>query len=169
MKEWLPYGAALGSRNQARWVRADRLRDGERARVFTADYLRGRLPTGPRGYRLEAARPALSQWYRATCPSRKGRGNSFPVTVGALVGACFPPILGWCRHYGSHFLRALGTKQCPGVNKNCLVQHMIMHRHDDFPLVGKTTRGLSLRSVAESCLYEIAHCSAIFRDLLKQK
>jgi hypothetical protein len=54
------------------------------------------------------------------CPSMKGHGNPFSVTVDALVGARFPPILGWCRHNDSHFLRALCTKQRPEVNKDCL-------------------------------------------------
>jgi hypothetical protein len=43
-------------------------------------------------------------------PSMKRHGHPFPVTGGALKGACFLPILGWCRHDESHFLRALGTK-----------------------------------------------------------
>src|SRR5229473_7533215 len=52
----------------------------------------------------------------ASCPSMKGHVNPFAVTVGALVGAGFLPFLGWCRHDDSHFLRALGTKQRPGVS-----------------------------------------------------
>ena len=35
--------------------------------------------------------------------SRKGHGHPFPVTVGAFIGACFPPIQGWCRNDDSHF------------------------------------------------------------------
>src|ERR1700730_13650334 len=70
---------------------------------------------------------------RTARPSRKGRDNPFPVTVGAFVGACCLPIQGWCRHDESHFLRALGTKQCPGVSKDCLVRHILVHRHDEFP------------------------------------
>src|SRR6202022_3301287 len=46
-------------------------------------------------------------------PSMKRHGYPFPVTGDALKGARFLPILGWCRHDDSHFLRALGTKQCP--------------------------------------------------------
>jgi hypothetical protein len=66
-------------------------------------------------------------------PSMKRHGHPFPVTGDALKGACFLPILGWCRHDDSHFLRALGTKQCPGVSKDCLVRHILVHRHDEFP------------------------------------
>jgi hypothetical protein len=70
-------------------------------------------------------------------PSMKRHGHPFPVTGDALKGACFLPILGWCRHDDSHFLRALGTKQRPGVSKDCLVRHILVHRHDEFPPVGK--------------------------------
>ena len=63
--------------------------------------------------------------------SMKVRGNPFSVTVDALVGARFPPIMGWCRHNDSHFLRALCTKQHPGVSKDCLVRLVLLHRHDD--------------------------------------
>jgi hypothetical protein len=66
-------------------------------------------------------------------PSMKRHGHPFPVTGDALKGACFLPILGWCRHDDSHFLRALGTKQCPRVGKDCLVRHILVHRHDQFP------------------------------------
>jgi hypothetical protein len=31
----------------------------------------------------------------ALCQSTKG---TFPVSVGALIGACFSPVQGWCRH-----------------------------------------------------------------------
>jgi hypothetical protein len=74
---------------------------------------------------------------RISGSSRKGHGHPFPVTGGALIGACFPPIRGWCRHDDSHFLRALGTKQCQGVSKDDLVRHMLLQRHDELPLVGK--------------------------------
>jgi hypothetical protein len=57
--------------------------------------------------------------------------NRFSMTVDAFIGARFPPIMGWCRHNDSHFLRALWTKQHPGVSKNCLVWYMLLHRHDD--------------------------------------
>jgi hypothetical protein len=67
----------------------------------------------------------------------KSHVHRFPVTIDALVGAGLLPILGWCRHNDSHFLRTLGTKQHPGVSRDCLVRHMIMHRHDDSPFVGK--------------------------------
>jgi hypothetical protein len=66
-------------------------------------------------------------------PSMKRHGHPFPVTGDALKGACFLPILGWCRHDDSHFLRALGTKQRPGVGKDCLVRHILVHRHDELP------------------------------------
>jgi hypothetical protein len=69
--------------------------------------------------------------------SMKSHAHRFPVTIDALVGAGLLPILGWCRHDDSHFLRTLGTKQHPGVSRDCLVRHMIMHRHDDSPFVGK--------------------------------
>ena len=69
--------------------------------------------------------------------SMKSHVHRFPVTIDALVGAGLLPILGWCRHNDSHFLRTLGTKQHPGVTRDCLVRHMIMHRHDDSPFVGK--------------------------------
>src|SRR6185369_15347997 len=49
-----------------------------------------------------------------------------------------------------------------GVSKDYLVRHMIMHRHET-PLGGKTTRGLTLRPMAESRLYKIDHCSLLFR------
>jgi hypothetical protein len=86
------------------------------------------------------------------CPSMKGHGNSFPVTIDALVGARFLPIMGWCRHNDSHFLRALCTKQHPGVSKDCLVRLVMLHRHDDSPSVGKR-----LAPMAGSRLYKIAH------------
>ncbi len=70
----------------------------------------------------------------ASCPSMKGHGNPFSVTIGALVSARFPPIMGWRRHDDSHFLRALCTKQHPGVSKDCLVRLVMLHRHDDIPL-----------------------------------
>jgi hypothetical protein len=57
----------------------------------------------------------------------KGHGNPFSVTVDALVGARFPPIMGRCRHNDSHFLRALWTKQHPGVSKDCLVRLVMLH------------------------------------------
>jgi hypothetical protein len=43
-------------------------------------------------------------------PSMNGHVNPFAVTTGAFVGACFPPMLGCCRHHDSHFLRALYRK-----------------------------------------------------------
>jgi hypothetical protein len=58
----------------------------------------------------------------ASCPSMKARTNPLPVTIDALVGACCPPIQGWCRHDESHFLRALWTKQHPRVSNDCLVR-----------------------------------------------
>ena len=82
----------------------------------------------------------------------KGRRNPFSVTVDALVGARFPPIMGWCRHNDSHFLRALGTKQRPGVSKDCLVRLVMLHRHEDSPSVGQR-----LDPMADSRLYKIAH------------
>ena len=39
-----------------------------------------------------------------------GHVNPFAVTADASVGACFPPVLGWCRRHDSHFVRALCTK-----------------------------------------------------------
>jgi hypothetical protein len=84
-------------------------------------------------------------------PSMKRHGHPFPVAGDALKGACFLPILGWCRHDDSHFLRALGTKQCPGVSEDCLVRHILVHRHDEFLPVRKTSPrirvGRWLRSV----------------------
>ena len=70
-------------------------------------------------------------------PSMKRHGHPFPVTGDALKGACFLPILGWCHHDDSHFLRALGTKQRPGVSKDCPVRHMMLHGHDEFLPVGQ--------------------------------
>jgi hypothetical protein len=87
----------------------------------------------------------------------KGHVNPFAVTVGALVGACFPPILGWCRHDDSHFLRALWTKQHPGVSNDRLVRLVILHRHDEFPPLGKNYASDQARPVAEPRLYKIAH------------
>jgi hypothetical protein len=86
----------------------------------------------------------------------KGHGNPFPVTIDALVGAGFPLILGWCRHDDSHFLRALWTKQHPGVSSDCLVRHMRLHGHDNSPSVGKR-----LGPIAESRLYKIAQCNLL--------
>jgi hypothetical protein len=39
-----------------------------------------------------------------------GYVDPFAVTAGAFVGACFPPMLGWCGHHDSHFLGAFRTK-----------------------------------------------------------
>ena len=89
------------------------------------------------------------------CTSRKGRGHPFAVTIDALVGACCPPIQGWCLHDESHFLRALGTKHHPGFSKDRLVRLVMLHRHDDSPSVGKR-----LGPMAETRLYKIAHCQS---------
>jgi len=88
----------------------------------------------------------------------KCRGHPFPVAVDALVGRCFLPILGWCRHDDSHFLRALGTKQRPGVSRGRLVRLILLHRHDEFPPVGRR-----LGPMAESRLYKIAHWARAFQ------
>jgi hypothetical protein len=90
-------------------------------------------------------------------PSMKRHGHPFPVTGDALKGACFLTILGWCHHDDSHFLRALGTKQCPGVSKDCLVRHILVHRHDEFPSRREKRHDLNLGPNADSCLYKIAH------------
>jgi hypothetical protein len=96
--------------------------------------------------------------------SMKRHGHPFPVTGDALKGACFLPILGWCRHDDSHFLRALGTKQCPGVSKDCLVRHILVHRHDELPSRRENRReGVSLGPNAESRLYKIAHWARAFQ------
>src|SRR4249919_892339 len=87
----------------------------------------------PKIVKSRASIKARDRKNRTARPSRKCRDNPFPVTVGAFVGACCLPIQGWCRHDESHFLRALGTKQCPGVSKDCLVRHILVHRHDEFP------------------------------------
>jgi hypothetical protein len=87
----------------------------------------------------------------------KGHGNPFSVTVDALVGPRFPPIMGRCRHDDSHFLRTRCTKQYPGVSKDRLVRLVMLHRHDEFPPLGKTMRGNRLGSIADSRLYKIAH------------
>jgi hypothetical protein len=117
---------------------------------------------------IEEPNGASSIWFPSNdSASRKGHGHPFPVTVGALIGACFPPILRWCRHDDSHFLRAVRTKQHPGGSRDCLARHMIMHRHDDFPLVGKTTRGISLGRWPSRVYIKLL--AAIFRDLLKQE
>ena len=93
---------------------------------------------------------------RTVCPSRKSRGYPFPVTVGALIGACFPPIMSWGRHNDSHFLRALCTKQHPGVSKDCLVRLVMLHRHDASPSVG---RGYTHPSKAPSEVHPPIHRS----------
>ena len=93
------------------------------SRLLTKRIWEGAIPL------LEAREVAAG----VTPPSMKRHGHPFPVTGDALKGACFPPILGWCRHDDSHFLRALGTKQRPGVSKDCLVRHILVHRHDEFP------------------------------------
>jgi hypothetical protein len=90
-------------------------------------------------------------------PSMKRHGHPFPVTGNALKGACFLPILGWCRHDDSHFLRALGTKQCPGVSKDCLVRHILVHRHMNSLPWGNSVARDQARPKAESRLYKIAH------------
>ena len=92
------------------------------------------------------------------CPSMKGHGNPFSVTVDALVGARFLPIMGWCRHNNSHFLRALCTKQYPGVGKDRLVQLVMLHRHD-----GSPSAGTEVAPMAESRLYKIAHWARAFQ------
>src|ERR1700680_3285977 len=95
-----------------------------------------RLLTKRLGMSDTVARSLRSRRWGDT-PSMKRHGHPFPVTGDALKGACVLPILGWCRHDDSHFLRALGTKQRPGVSKDCLVRHILVHRHDEFPPVGK--------------------------------
>jgi hypothetical protein len=90
-------------------------------------------------------------------PSMKRHGHPFPVTGDALKGACFLPILGWCRHDDSHFLRALGTKQRPGVSKDCLIRHILVHRHDEFLPVGENVADDKGRPMAAWRLYKIAH------------
>ena len=91
--------------------------------------------------------------------SMKGDAHTFPVTIDAFVGAYFPPTVRRRRHNDSHFLRALRTKQHPGVSRDCLVRHMIMHRHDDSPSVGKR-----IGPMAESRLYKIAHWARAFQS-----
>ena len=114
-------------------------------------------------YVVAAAEVEKAHWYfqdRPGVPSRgicgfrsmKGHGNSFSMTIDALVGARFLPIMGWCRHNDSHFLRALRTKQYPGVGMDRLLRLVMLHRHDDSPSVGKR-----LAPMAESRLYKIAH------------
>ena len=56
-----------------------------------------------------------------------GNVNPFAVTADALVGACFPSFLGWCRHHNAHFLRALRTKQRPRVSTDYLVLQTMLH------------------------------------------
>jgi hypothetical protein len=87
----------------------------------------------------------------------KAHGHPFSVTVDALIGARFPPTLGWYRHNDSHFLRALWTKQHPGGSRDCLARRVIMDRHDEFLLVGENVAGNQARPKAESRLYKIAH------------
>jgi len=42
--------------------------------------------------------------------SMNGDVDPFAVTAGAFVRARFPPMLGWCGHHDSHFLRTFRTK-----------------------------------------------------------
>src|SRR3984893_3205298 len=69
--------------------------------------------------RESAASKGRDRKNRSACPSMKGHGNPFSVTVDELVDAHFPPIMAWRRRNDSHFLRALCTKQHPGVSKDC--------------------------------------------------
>jgi hypothetical protein len=75
----------------------------------------------------------------------EGHGNPFSVTVGALVGAHFLPIVGWRGHNDSHFLRARRTKQHPGVSKDCPVRLVMLHGHGDSPSVGRGYDRLPIR------------------------
>ena len=87
----------------------------------------------PMGFNAERElRPQVNCAWR---PPRKIQGDGFPVAVGALVGACFPPGTGWCRHDDTHFLRTLWTKQ--GASEECLVRHMMLRGHDEFLPVGQ--------------------------------
>jgi hypothetical protein len=86
------------------------------------------------------------------------------VTIDTLVGPCCPPIQGWRRHDESHFLRALGTKQRPGVSRDCLVRHMIMHRHMNSLPWGNSVARDQARPKAESRLYKIAHWARAFQS-----
>jgi hypothetical protein len=85
-----------------------------------------------------------------------GHVDRFAVTAGALVGECFPAVLGWYCHPDSHFLRAFCTKQCQRVAMDHLVRQTVLQRHDDFPS-SKPTLAIRLGPMAERRLYKIAH------------
>src|SRR5437763_3011465 len=89
-----------------------------------------------------------------------GHVEPFAVTAGALVGECFPAILGRCCHPDSHFLRALCAKQCQRIAMDHRVQRTMLQRHDDSP-PGKTPLVIRLSPTAESRLYKIAQSYAI--------
>jgi hypothetical protein len=60
-----------------------------------------------------------------------GHVDPFAVTAGALVGECFPAVLGWYCHPDSHFPRAFCSKQCQRVAMDHLVRQTVLQRHDD--------------------------------------
>ena len=131
------------------------MRDERRSNCLTNATAIARISSVVKGFACHAVNRCKRSSIDAAFRSMKVHGNPFSVTVDALVGARFPPILGWCRHNDSHFLRALCTKQHPGVSKDCLVRLVLLHRHDDSPSVGKR-----LGPMAGSRLYKIAHCQS---------
>ena len=91
-----------------------------------------------------------------------GHVNPFAVTAGAFVGACFPPMLGWCGHHEFSFsastlhkIMSKGQHGPPGPANDAA-------RHDDSP-PGKTDAGLG--PMAESRLYKIAHLQSFAIEL----
>ncbi len=92
---------------------------------------------------------------RRSVPSNNGCVDPFAATAGALVGACFPSLLGWCRHHDSHLLRAPRAKRWyPSFKTDYLIRPKMLHGHDDLP--PRNPSAVRLGPVAESRLYKIA-------------
>jgi hypothetical protein len=79
-----------------------------------------------------------------------GHVDRFAVTAGALVGECFPAVLGRYCHPDSHFPRAFCTKQYQRVAMDHLVRQTVLQRHD-------ADVAIRLGPMAERRLYKIAH------------
>jgi hypothetical protein len=74
------------------------------------------------------------------------------VTVGALVGACFPSLLGWCRHHDSHFLRALQNNVQESARTAWCGKRYCIDMINSLP-GGTTSTVIRLGPMAESRLY----------------